>query len=143
MNYISYTTSKYWLPNILMYDCLLDKQLFYLLLKLKGILVNSYGIKTGYVWVTKDTPNTWQGNYGFIRYFCNRDRSILRSAQLAFDIKTLIWKFYLLLILSIVNRLLNFIRNKCPLFDCRYIYRKNIYEYYKPEKHNTTLGLRV
>ena len=32
-----------------MYDCLLDKQLFYLLLKLKGILVNSDGIKTGYV----------------------------------------------------------------------------------------------
>ena len=108
MNYISYTTSKYWLPNILMYDCLLDKQLFYLLLKLKGILVNSYGIKTGYVWVTKDTPNTWQGNYGFIRYFCNRDRSILRSAQLAFDIKTLIWKFYLLLMLSIVNWFLNY-----------------------------------
>ena len=70
-----------------MYDCLLDKQLFYLLLKLKGILVNSYGIKTGYVWVTKDTPNTWQGNYGFIRYFCNRDRSVLVLAQLAFDIE--------------------------------------------------------
>ena len=87
MNYISYITSKYWLPNILMYDCLLDKQLFYLLLKLKGILVNSYGIKTGYVWVTKDTPNTWQGNYGFIRYFDNRERSILHSAQLAFDIE--------------------------------------------------------
>ena len=118
MNYISNTTSKYWLPNILMYDCLLDKQLFYLLLKLKGILVNSYGIKTGYVWVTKDTPNTWQGNYGFISYFCNRDRSVLLSAQLAFDIKNFDTKIFLLMSISIVNTLF------FVLLDFKYIYWK-------------------
>ena len=109
-----------------MYDCLLDKQLFYLLLKLKGILVNSYGIKTGYVWVTKDTPNIWQGNYGFIRYFDNRERSILHSAQLAFDIENFDMK------MLFVD--MNIYRN---------IYRKNIHEYCKPENYNITFGLKV